>query len=161
MKPKLRILLDTNIYDILVMEKDFSFVESLKGRVIVYGSKVIRDELRDTPKSKKWRGRRARTLLLNTYDFIIGKHNLSISEPVNSLAFQYWKLYRGVQAYSKIINDFLIVACASIHGLDIVCTADRRTMKAKNCLQIYKTVNGKNNLPTPHFIEFSQFEKLI
>lgn len=163
MGQNLRVMLDTNIYDFLIEKGAAAFLESLKNskHVTVYGNKVIRDELRDTPKDRKFKGKSARTLLINTYDFVVGKHNLDILPIMLFLAEKYWGSYSGAQPYNKIINDFLIVACASFKELDIVCTADRRTMKSKSCLRIYKAVNSENGLPTPRFIEFNEFEKMV
>ncbi|MBU0662686.1 hypothetical protein KKH30_02960, partial [Candidatus Micrarchaeota archaeon] len=97
MKQKSRVMLDTNIYGFLVERGETAFLESLKKskHVTVYGNKVIRDELRDTPKGRKFKGRSARSLLINTYDFIVGRHNLNILPVMRFLAEKYWDSYSG------------------------------------------------------------------
>lgn len=156
-------MLDTNIYDALVLGKGTVFAKAVRhsDRVVVYGNKVIRGELRRMPRGIKWNGRNARNWLLNTYDFVVGRHNLETGEVVNFLALKYWDEYNGAQSFGKIISDFIIVACASIHSLDIVCSEDNRTMRTKGCLRIYRKVNRRDGLRIPRFIGFREFEKLV
>ncbi|MBI3035489.1 hypothetical protein HYY71_04140, partial [Candidatus Woesearchaeota archaeon] len=70
-----RELLDSNIYGKIVekMEMDFVLNNLPKSNIIIYGSDVIRKELRDTPKEKimitENKKTKIRILLLNIYDF--------------------------------------------------------------------------------------------
>ena len=48
----------------------------------------------------------------------------------------------------------MIVACASFYGLDIVYSADNRTLLGKASLKAYKHINIKENLRTPDFLKY-------
>ncbi|MFH1225503.1 MAG: hypothetical protein V1676_06900 [Candidatus Diapherotrites archaeon] len=163
MKPKLRVMLDTNVYDSIISGNPTEFSKAIKNskNVTVYGNKVIRGELRGIPMGHTSGGRSTRNWLLTTYDFIVGKHNLEVGNVVRFLAMQYWESYHGGQSFANIIDGFLIVACASIHKLDIVCSQDARTMKSGRCLRIYLAVNKRNGFYTPRFISFGEFKGLI
>ena len=65
-----RILFDTSVYGKLI--EDLEVVEKI-GKLIpkefvVYGTKIIREELRETPKKLKAEDRNKRILLLHIYD---------------------------------------------------------------------------------------------
>ena len=75
-----RAILDTNIYGKIIEKMDIDFVlDNLqKSSIIIYGSDVIRKELRDTPKEKimitENKKIKIRLLLLTVYDFIVKGH---------------------------------------------------------------------------------------
>ena len=58
-------------------------------------------------------------------------------------------------------NDFQIVACATIHQLDILVTQDRRTMISEDARRAYEIANRKNKLETPAFLSVEIFNKLL
>lgn len=57
----------------------------------------------------------------------------------------------GSVLFKNIETDFTIVACASMYGLDIVVSDDKRTMFKKRVLKTYKSINKKENLRNPEF----------
>ncbi|MDO8538047.1 MAG: hypothetical protein Q7S21_04130 [archaeon] len=89
------------------------------------------------------------------------KHDLPVGEIAYQLALQYLKEYKGNANKSKIFNDFLIVAVASLKNLPIVCTEDNKTMASNPALKAYKIVNKRNSLNVPEFIGFDKFKKLL
>ncbi|MBS3115375.1 hypothetical protein J4482_01965 [Candidatus Woesearchaeota archaeon] len=156
----LRVIFDTNIYGLLLEEKDASDIErkiTQDKDFIVYGYGPIRKELRDIPKITKL-SRRARKLLLEMYDRITGNHFLENLLKITILAKKYYNHYRnlgGIYNWNTSISvDFMIVACASFNGLDIVYSGDDRTMLAKNAIKSYNHINIKENLRTPGFLGY-------
>ncbi len=161
----LRVIFDTNIYGHLLKEKDVTEIENKiieDKEFVVFGYQPIRKEIRDIPKvtllSKK-----TRILLLNMYDRITGNHFLEHSIRITNLAKKYYNHYRtlgGIYGWDTSIRiDFMIVACASFYGLDIVYSADNRTLLCKSSLKAYKHINLKNNLRTPCFLKYNDLLK--
>ncbi len=127
---KQRVILDTNIYGIVVEENKTDFTRRLSASdVVVYGSDVIRRELRATPKTRSFH-ENIRQKLLNLYDEIVLEHTLRINIRTASIATEYALFYQGGISKERLSNDFLIVACASVHNLAIVVTADNHSMNS-------------------------------
>ena len=83
-------------------------------------------------------------------------HFLKNSIAITSLAMKYFNHYRNLEgAYGWDTNiriDFMIVACASFNGLDIVYSDDQRTMIGKIAMKAYRHINLNENLRTPNFL---------
>ncbi|HZX20447.1 MAG TPA: hypothetical protein VFF13_05525 [archaeon] len=153
----LRAMLDTNVYALLYksgLEKISEMVES--GKLVVYGCGVIRKELRAIPPAIKEDGKSYRNSLLGVYDKLAGKHDVPVAELSHELAKQYIKEYTGGTSRYKIYADFLIVATATIHGLDLIVTEDEKTMKSRLARAAYNKVNEKNGLTTSVFVELEK-----
>ncbi|MFA4855990.1 MAG: hypothetical protein WC634_05405 [archaeon] len=159
MKQPTRAMLDTNTYEVLY-QSEFSRILRLieSDKLIVYGCRVIRDELREIPKNVKVDGKSYKGLLLSIYDKLTKDHSYSVESVAEALAEDYWKSYKGGVPKRKMLPDFLIVAVATLHRLDIIVSEDDRTMKSKPARQAYEKVNDKNSLETPKFISI---EKLV
>lgn len=158
----LRVIFDTNIYGLLLQEDDADKLErkiTEDKEFVVYGYKPIRQEIREIPKMTKL-SRRARIALLSLYDRITGKHFLEHSIKVTELAKKYYNYYRnlgGIYGWDTSIRiDFMIVACASFNGLDIVYSADDKTLLSKHALKAYKHINLKDSFRTPNFFKYSE-----
>lgn len=162
MNAPLRVLLDTNIYDLLVSSEK-NLVEKIisSEKVVVYGCKVIRNELRDTPTGELVNGKRLRNELLNAYDLVVKQHDLQSIDLANYLALEYLKEYKGNASREKLLNDFLIIAIASIKGIDIVCTQDNKTMASTSAKRTYEKVNKNNYIKSPDIISFEYFKKIV
>ena len=61
----------------------------------------------------------------------------------------------------KLFNDFLIVACASVHGIDIVISEDNATLASELSLLAYQKVNHEQKLSFPQFIKYEEFKHII
>lgn len=161
----LRVIFDTNIYGNLFEEPDATNIEKKivkdKG-FVVYGYKPIRREIRNIRQTTKL-SKKARVLLLGLYDNIIGDHILQHSTKILNLAKQYYDHYRvsgGIYGWDTNIRvDFMIVACASLNGLDIVYSADNKTLSSKAALKSYKHVNLRENLRTPDLLDYKDVLK--
>ena len=95
-----RLLLDTNIYGELVIDRNFeAIIKKIKSSdsVKIYGSKIIRDELRNTPKNLKIGNRSLRILLLMVYD-LLSKNTYNINKKTYDLADQYFLAYKSFGA---------------------------------------------------------------
>ena len=84
-----RVMFDASIYGFLATtQKEMVLKVVTSKNVIVYGCKVVRDELRKTPTHKKADGKNLRIKMLNTYDLPIGKHDLPLSDIANYLTLE-------------------------------------------------------------------------
>ncbi|MBI2541357.1 hypothetical protein HYV80_01475 [Candidatus Woesearchaeota archaeon] len=164
-----KLLLDANVYGEMVVDKELRKVrenfEALRKLILVYGiNAVIRKELRNTPKKIKAEGKNIRNYLLVLYDNFTEEHNLSISADTENIADAYYTAYRefgGSKPKSEIINDFVIVACASRNGMDIVVSQDEKSMRTDNAIQAYKAVNEIQKIGTPKFIDYNKFKSIL
>ncbi len=161
----LRVLFDTNIYGDLLEEPDAEQIEEkirLEKDFIVYDFPPIRKEIRNIPKVTR-ASRKARILLLNMYDRVTGGHYLRNSIEINNLAKKYFDHYRnlgGTYGWDTNIRiDFMIVACASFNGLDIVYSNDQRTMLGKTAMKGYHHININENFRTPSFLHYADLLK--
>ena len=164
-----RLLLDTNIYGLLAGDPEASFLIELcelkKEHFLVYGFSLIRKELRETSKKKTFLGRNLRVALLNLYDKITGNHIL-IVEPhlLLGIAENYLTTYRllgGNFSKNELLKDFIIVACASKKGMDIVVSQDDATMLSDLALRAYTIVNTNLQLNNPKFLDYNEFKALL
>jgi len=95
---------------------------------------------------------------LGLYDRITENHFLEQSIKITHLAKKYYDYYRnigGIYGWGTSIRiDFMIVACASFYSLDIVYSADNKTMLGKHALKAYHHINIKESLRTPGFLKY-------
>jgi len=83
---------------------------------------------------------------------------------MEKLAEQYYGLYwdlGGTFPKSEMMNDFLIIACASLKNLDIVVSNDTKTMFHELAIKAYTSVNKINRLKLPDFIGYEKFKNGI
>lgn len=165
---KSKYLFDTNVYGKIIKDrKENEFQEFVKKNrdMAVYGSRVIRNELREIPKEYTIHERNVRMLALNLYDALIDMHkNYELTEVIEYLANQYFRKLKAnfLTNYpeQKLKNDLLIVATASIHQLDIVVSEDMKTLANPQFIEMYGEVNRKNQLKSPAFIRLDKLLKL-
>ena len=150
-----RVILDTNIYGLIAVDEEREKIrDSAASSYIVYGSTVIRKELRKTKKGFV-DGINLRNVLLSLYHEITKSRELGINGKEAKISESYFSAYRqfgGIVSRSKMLNDFLIVASASLHNLDIVVSEDNATMLNEIALKSYSVVNSTLKLKTPRFI---------
>lgn len=163
----LRVLLDTSVYGELIL--DSNVLEKTENsvaisRIRVYGNKIIRNELRDTPKKIRLGKKRKRILLLNVYDELVkrSKHEIPIGKITETLAREYFVRYKrfgGNLGAGELKNDFLIVASASLKELNIVVSHDTKSMLSEKSKKAYNAVNRENGLKNPKFIEYKKYKR--
>ena len=159
-----RIILDTSVYGKLIEETRVTEIlaKKIPSEFVVYGSEIIRKELRETPKHERFAGRKKRILLLNLYSTFIRKdhHELKQNKLIETLAKDYYTEYRkagGSISGKKMKNDLLIIAIATIHQLDIIVSDDERTMFSISAVKAYAKVNRAYGLKDPVFKTYRRF----
>lgn len=159
-----RIILDTNIYGELAIDKEiFRIIEDIKKRGdAIYGTKIIRKELRETSKKKVFEEKNLRITMLTIYDQIVKEHNLDITWDIRKLTNEYGLTYKnlgGGSGADKIENDFLIVACAALNNLDVVVSDDCHSLCSEKAIRAYKIVNDLKKIRNPQFLNYSDFRR--
>jgi predicted nucleic acid-binding protein len=163
-----RVILDTNVYGLLAIEQKrlelVGRIKSPKFPAVIYGLGIIRNELRATPRNLKIGERGLRIDLLALYDSIVEEHNLNFDEKSQKIAESYFRAYKelgGLRERREIINDFCIVASASLNNLNIVVSNDEKTMMAENSTRAYNLVNSVISKPMPKFMNYLEFKNLL
>ncbi len=148
------VILETNIYGRIVEDRihGADLVERISAdpAFIVVNFRVIRKELRRAPR------------FLPVYDKLVSRRIIDESQAIKRLAEAYFATYKannGVQSKRKILNDFMIVACATLKGCDLVCSDDRRTLQHPVALQAYRVENLKRRLRTPNFFSYDDLKR--
>lgn len=163
-----RVILDTSVYGEMIKEAEVvdKLVSMVPSNYVLYGTKIIRNELRDLSKEAKFEGKNKRNLLLSLYDTLIkmDHHNLDLSSLIEIIASEFYKKYRtngGSRSLKDMINDFRIVACAAFYDLDIVVSHDEKSMLVNESIKAYNTVCEEFNLNIPDFIPYRKFKEMI
>ncbi len=162
-----RIILDTNIYGRIVERQQEERARESLGNspdIIVYGFDVVRKELRATSKKIRFGKKSVRIALLTLYDKLVERHMYSTTSAVQQLSEDYYEAYRalgGRQHKAEMMNDFLIVACASLHEMDIVVSDDNDTMLSDEAIEAYRVVNALRKYRVPQFIGYDAFWRLL
>jgi hypothetical protein len=163
----LRIILDTSIYGKIIEDRlEDEIIEKAvihKHDMIIYGIRIVRNEIRAAPKHSRDRYD-LRLALLRLYDALTEGHELGIKPLANTLASLYYKQYRkngGSVSWDKMKNDMTIIAEATLSKLDVVVSDDNKTMLVVAAKDAYFTVNKEHNLITPNFIGYSEFKKKL
>lgn len=161
------LLVDTNIYGIIVADPDLDSIrKGIQGQssLVIFGLSLIRKELRATPKKLRIDIGNLRTRLLGLYDELTRDRMLSYGKEVEILAKAYdmaYKEFGGALGREAMHNDFLIVASASLHSMDIVVSEDDTSMKSTAALRAYSLVNSLKKAHIPSFLGYDEFKKLL
>jgi len=145
-------MLDTNVYEFLELQ----YLDPLsklinEKKIVIYGCRVVRKELRDIPRTAKLKGKSLRNILLGIYDKLTQNHDYQLDSIAENIAEQYWKEYEGGISKRKLMDDFKIVAISSMHNLDIIVSEDDKSMKSGHAIRAYLKVNNLNGFRTPAF----------
>lgn len=159
-----KVLLDTNIYGLIAIdEKRLQIRRNLAdSNLIVYGNPIIRKELRNTKKGFV-DGINLRLALLELYHDITKGREVELGKS-QSLAKSYYSAYGqigGSTSFARLMNDFVIVASAALHKLDIVISEDNSTMLNEIAIKAYNVANTAMKLKTPRFIGYEEFKRTI
>lgn len=164
----MKILLDTNEYEKIVLDKDGPTIMALiyQKQIDIIDFTPIKEELRNTPKDKRLNnGRKARSALTGVYHSIVTGKTIGDKGPIENLAREYHKEYTkngGGASWSALANDFKIVACASLKMCNIIVSDDSRTLKSTAAMRAYYIVNDrKRKLRMPEFYDFEDFKNYL
>jgi len=163
-----RIIFDTSVYGELIKEANIAnaIIELVPAKYVIYGTKIIRNELRDIAKEARIEGMSKRNLLLQLYDSFVRQdhHDLDATALIEIIASEFYKKYRangGSKSLQEMINDLRIVACASFYSLDIVVPNDEKSMLSEHALPAYTAVCKEFSLHVPVFIPYRKFKETI
>lgn len=159
-----KVILDTNIYGKMVIDDELDEIKKLiKEKVVIYGADVVRKEIRKAP---RWTAKYPRNLkmdLLRLYDSLV-RHTIQTTPEIIELAGKYYVAYAslgGKMPQNRIRNDLIVVACASMKGLDIVISEDTGTMLGRDFWKIYNVVNKIVKKRSPGFLGYEEFKTVI
>src|SRR5947208_16566795 len=119
----IHVLFDTNIYGLLIADPHIVELADNIAQdksLMIHNFRLIRNELRHIPK------------ILPLYNRLVTNRMIEETKDVNDLAAAYFERYKangGKQGKRRIMNDFKIVACASLKRFDFIFTEDRKTMQ--------------------------------
>lgn len=170
-------ILDTNVYgELLIEKKGVEIISRIDGdkTLRIYGIDIIEQELQDVPSDKKIKGAAFRELVLSVYRSLIDEEFL-LSPLANYLSSEYYRKYAKLRksgryyflAKAKEMQyneadlrvDFGIIAVASLKVVDVVVTADKRTMLSRLATETYSAVNRVNGLKTPNLVDYFEFRR--
>ena len=155
----MRLLCDTSIYGEMIKEPEVDKIpEIIKNadKFKIYGFDLIRKELRGNSK--------VRSRLTGLYSQLTNGIDYPENKKTEELADEYYSRFRksgGTSPKQKIINDFKIIACASIYDIDVVVSEDAKTMLGPLSKKAYGIVNAANRLRTPVFWKYPRFKEEI
>ena len=171
------VIMDTNVYgELLIEEKSEEIISRIDkdDSLYIYGVDIISKELQDVPSDKKIKGQVFKEVVTSTYKSLIDEE-LKTSPVARYIASQYYKKYNELRKSRKhqksvrekelkyteedLKNDFLIIAIASLKNVDIIISADQRTMLSSIAKATYEIVNKGDDLRTPNFIDYFEFKK--
>ena len=158
------VIMDTNVYgELLIEEKSEEIISRIDkdDSLYIYGVDIISKELQDVPSDKKIKGQVFKEVVTS----LVARY----------IASQYYKKYNELRKSRKhqksvrekelkyteedLKNDFLIIAIASLKNVDIIISADQRTMLSSIAKATYEIVNKGDDLRTPNFIDYFEFKK--
>ena len=163
-----RVLFDTTIYGRFFEDKKegANIAEKIQKEkpFIIHDFKLIRDELRKTPKNIKIKSKSLKNALIILYDKLVSGKKVFDDKKIDLLAKEYYKEYRnlnGMVGKKRIFKDMKIVACASIKNYDIVYSDDKNSLMCAKALESYKIVNIRKKLRTPNFIDYKTLKRAL
>lgn len=161
-----KVLFDTSVYGELIL--DDSTLEKIgtladDDVMKIYGTKIIRQELRDTPVAERIHGRSKRMKLLQTFDSLVKKEAqmIPVGPVFEALSVEYYRAYRnmgGKHPWSELKADFVIVAVASFKQLDVVVSNDETTFLSARALSAYEKINKENSIINPRFVTYQKYK---
>lgn len=161
-------IMDTSFYGNLLTEpKRKELIDKIKATksILIIGIDVIENELYETPLHVTYRGETTRKLLITLFEFLVDD-NIRLPPIAAYLAEQYLEEYRKKAkkpkkhlAEKNLRTDFEIIALASLRAVDVVVSADKRTMLSDSAKKAYDAVNAKNSLRTPELVDYESFKQ--
>ena len=159
------LMFDTSVYGELVDDEES--LRRMAGHVntsfLVLGSSTVRRELEETPEVTlvsrgKFKGLNLRQLLLWVYKLFIEESGGEVlaTDLVEVLALRYQLECKGGSLSKQTLNDFRIMAAASLHSIGLFVSADKKQISQKNWA-VYAVVNLTYQLETPEVVYYFDF----
>ncbi len=168
------IVFDSSVYGELALDESFlkQVSRQVNASFAVIGSEVVEEELQNTPADKKikegkFKGMSLKEFLTTAYKLVVRRsETLLKTDLVEIVAARYYVVYAKKAAKTgfakqqgKLLNDFRIVASASLRGADFLVTADVSSMLNAEAVAAYRIVNGVFQLKTPVLLAYGDFKR--
>ncbi len=159
------LMFDTSVYGELVDDDEalVRIANHVNSGFIVFGSSTVRRELEETPavtlvSRGKFKGLNLKELLLWVYRLFVERSGgeVAATDLVEVLALRYQVQLGGVKSQVKTLADLSIVAAASLHGINLFVSADKRQI-SKELVTAYSAVNAHYQLIAPEFVLYAEF----
>lgn len=165
---------DSSVYGELALDEPFlkEVSERVNASFAVLGSEVVWEELQNAPAGKKikegkFKGMSLGEFLATAYKLITRRsETLMKTDLVEVVAAKYYVVYAKEAAKTgvakkegKLLNDFRIVASASLRGVDFLVSADVASMLNAEAIKAYGAVNGVFQLKTPVLLAYGDFKR--
>ena len=161
------ILIDTSLYIAAVQDIELEkLLEGLSQKAFIQSCDVIEEEIHDSSEFLRRTNRKQQAEKLRLIYDKVHKGNIGKTERIFNLAKEYHKSAELSKKQDKDIkNDFLIVASASVAGVETILSLNRKTMASEEMVKIYNTINPRNKYRAPIFLTareaLSQFLKSL
>ncbi|MBI4162164.1 MAG: hypothetical protein HY513_00645 [Candidatus Aenigmarchaeota archaeon] len=151
------ILIDTSVYISALTDQELENVLSeASKKSLIMSSEVIDREIKKAVNHLRATNRKTDSeKLRELYDASIGG-TIKLTDRVLSIADKYSDIVKekfGKDKAKEMEDDLRIVASASIAGLKLIGTFNRKTMASDDIVEIYRNVNNSSKLKTPEFIK--------
>ena len=151
------ILIDTSVYiNALADEELEKILRESQNKSFIISSEVIEREIKEATDHLRKTGRKIGSERLNEIYNASISGTIRLTDRVLAIASLYSENVRekfGKDKAKDMKDDLRIVACASIAGLKLIGTFNRKTMANEEIIEIYNTINKLNNLKTPEFVK--------
>lgn len=151
------ILLDTSVYIAASEDEKIELLlRKISKKVFIYSCEAIQKEVERSidflrKHSKKVQGERLKRI----YEDVVGGV-IRTTINVEKIADEYENEARTLLSKNKLRlmkDDLLIVTSATVAGIKIVVTFNRKTMTREEIVNIYERVNKRNKIPTIRFFK--------
>jgi hypothetical protein len=102
-----RAILNTNIYGNMIIGEKIELFKNRLNQFIIYGNKIIKNELRNAPKKREIYSKNLRMSLLKIHDNLV-KNDLKITKEGIETAENYYRIYKELKnniKHKKIIKN--------------------------------------------------------
>ena len=160
------LMFDTSVYGELVDDESalIRIGEQVNVSFFVFGSSTVRQELEETPaitlvSRGKFKGLNLRELLLRVYRLFVEESGGEVlaTDLVEVLALRYRLECKSSSMGKQMLNDFRVVASASLHNVGLFVSADKRQV-SKGYSAVYLAVNITYQMETPELVLYADFK---
>ncbi|MCH8004453.1 MAG: hypothetical protein IH934_07545 [Nanoarchaeota archaeon] len=167
-------ILDTNVYgEILIDPNSDELARKIRRNksFLIYGVDLVERELSETPLHMRYKGSITRRLLIELFESL-SDEIIIVGPLAEHLAEDYFKKYKELSKSGKykivkerydeksLKTDFEIIAVASLKGVDVVVSSDKRTLLSQLAKDVYAHINSIDGLRTPELIEYKKFKEV-
>ena len=149
------ILIDTSIYIEAAEKEDVrELIEAISKKSFVLSCDPIEKEIDEASDFLRGINKKEDSEKLKGIYNEIKQGKINLTDRIKNLRDQYINAANHLSKDQKkwITNDLLIVASASVAGVNHILSLNRKTMAAYQMVEIYTKINKLNGYKTPAFI---------